>query len=116
MGLVLSSELFPVKTLPQNRLAPPVDKTLTAVKSLTLENREPPVLRKNQVKMISSCPLPCDSAPSATGHAPKTAGQTYSQVGPERKKKPKATHDANGTVSLPFIRTEPEPETEQNQN
>lgn len=101
-----------------NRLAPPVDKTLTAVKSLTLENREPPVLRKNQVKMISSCPLPCDSAPSATGHAPKTAGQTYSQVGPERKKKPKATHDANGTFevghsfeseySLPFDRLTPD--------
>uniref|UniRef100_A0A3B3ZCA7 Docking protein 2 n=1 Tax=Periophthalmus magnuspinnatus TaxID=409849 RepID=A0A3B3ZCA7_9GOBI len=47
------------------RLEPPVDKTLTAVKSLTLENRDLPVHRKNQVKMISSCPLPGDSTPSA---------------------------------------------------
>lgn len=35
-----------------------MDKTLTAVKSLTLDDRALAVPRKNQVKMISSCPLP----------------------------------------------------------
>ncbi|XP_020505415.2 docking protein 2 isoform X1 [Labrus bergylta] len=39
-------------------LEPPVDKTLTGVKSLTLDTRDLPIPRKNQVKMISSCPLP----------------------------------------------------------
>lgn len=43
---------------PQTRLEPLVDKTLTGVKSLTLDTRGLPVPRKNQVKMISSCPLP----------------------------------------------------------
>ncbi|KAI4794247.1 hypothetical protein KUCAC02_032174, partial [Chaenocephalus aceratus] len=51
---------------PLCRLEPPVDKTLTAVKSLSLEPRGP---RKN-LKMISSCPLP-DAAPPPD--------QTYSQ-------------------------------------
>ncbi|GLD71596.1 docking protein 2-like protein, partial [Lates japonicus] len=41
-----------------SRLEPPVDKVLTGVKSLTLDTRGVPVPRKNQVKMISSCPLP----------------------------------------------------------
>ncbi|KAK7899557.1 hypothetical protein WMY93_020410 [Mugilogobius chulae] len=95
---------------PECRLEPPVDKTLTAVKSLTLENRDSPVHRKNQVKMISSCPLPGDSAPSAAGHAPSAPPQ-YSQVGAERKKKTKA-QSTNGSFesnrrfdaeySLPF--------------
>ncbi|KAM7017707.1 docking protein 2 isoform 2-T2 [Tautogolabrus adspersus] len=39
-------------------LEPPVDKTLTGVKSLTLDTRDLPIHRKSQVKMISSCPLP----------------------------------------------------------
>uniref|UniRef100_A0A3Q4NBW1 Docking protein 2 n=1 Tax=Neolamprologus brichardi TaxID=32507 RepID=A0A3Q4NBW1_NEOBR len=42
---------------PACRLEPPVDKTLTGVKSLNLDSRLP-APRKNQVKMISSCPLP----------------------------------------------------------
>ncbi|KAK2838217.1 hypothetical protein Q5P01_015429 [Channa striata] len=41
-----------------SRLEPPLDKVLTGVKSLTLDTRGVPVPRKNQVKMISSCPLP----------------------------------------------------------
>lgn len=105
------------------RLAPPVDKTLTAVKSLTLENREPQLHRKNQVKPISSCPLPLlgdhapsadDHAPTAPGHAPSTAGpaqQTYSEITPVRKKKSKsqgsngsfeASGGAESEYSLPF--------------
>uniref|UniRef100_A0A8C6SJ44 Docking protein 2 n=1 Tax=Neogobius melanostomus TaxID=47308 RepID=A0A8C6SJ44_9GOBI len=90
------------------RLEPPVDKALTAVKSLTLENRDPPLHRKNQVKPISSCPLPGDPAPSATNHP---AAQTYSQIGANRKKKSKS-HGSNGSFeasrsadseySLPF--------------
>lgn len=88
--------------LPQCRLEPPVDKALTAVKSLTLENRDPPLHRKNQVKPISSCPLPLpgDPAPSATNHAPSAAGsassQTYSQIGPDRKRKSKS-QGSNGS-------------------
>uniref|UniRef100_A0A3B4G944 Docking protein 2 n=1 Tax=Pundamilia nyererei TaxID=303518 RepID=A0A3B4G944_9CICH len=50
----------------QCRLEPPVDKTLTGVKSLNLDSRLP-APRKNQVKMISSCPLP-------------NPEQTYSQI------------------------------------
>ncbi|XP_055017856.1 docking protein 2-like [Boleophthalmus pectinirostris] len=79
----------------QCRLEPPVDKTLTAVKSLTLENRDPPVHRKSQVKMISSCPLPGDPAPSAApGHAPSALPgppppPPYTQVPADRKKKSK---------------------------
>uniref|UniRef100_A0A667YF86 Docking protein 2 n=1 Tax=Myripristis murdjan TaxID=586833 RepID=A0A667YF86_9TELE len=42
----------------QSRLEPPVDKALTGVKSLNLDTRGHPAPRKNQVKMISSCPLP----------------------------------------------------------
>ncbi|KAG7490871.1 docking protein 2-like [Solea senegalensis] len=41
-----------------SHLEPPVEKVLTGVKSLTLDTRGLPVPRKNQVKMISSCPLP----------------------------------------------------------
>ncbi|KAK0136795.1 Docking protein 2 [Merluccius polli] len=45
------------KTLPLSYLAPPADNFLTGVKSLTLETREVPIPRKNQVKSILSCPL-----------------------------------------------------------
>lgn len=74
---------------PQSRLEPPVDKTLTAVKSLTLDTRGVPIPRKNQVKMISSCPLPHaspDPVPNPTpgpGSSPKRSSnpdQTYSQI------------------------------------
>ncbi|XP_041644423.1 docking protein 2 isoform X1 [Cheilinus undulatus] len=52
-----------------NRLEPPVDKTLTGVKSLTLDNRGLPIHRKSQVKMISSCPLPSVDPESDTNLA-----------------------------------------------
>lgn len=42
-----------------------MDKILTGVKSLTLDTRGLPVPRKNQVKMISSCPLPNASPESS---------------------------------------------------
>uniref|UniRef100_A0A3B4UCX5 Docking protein 2-like n=1 Tax=Seriola dumerili TaxID=41447 RepID=A0A3B4UCX5_SERDU len=42
----------------QQQLQPQLDKALTGVKSLTLDTRGVPAPRKNQVKMISSCPLP----------------------------------------------------------
>lgn len=76
------------------RLEPPVDKTLTSVKSLTLENRETSIHRKNQVKTISSCPLPSDPCDPPT--------QMYSQVVLDRKKKQK-TH--NGSVSFEASRS-----------
>ncbi|XP_071328479.1 docking protein 1 isoform X2 [Trachinotus anak] len=58
-----------------SRLEPPVDKVLTGVKSLTLDTRGVPVPRKNQVKMISSCPLP--HAEPGPNPAPD---QMYSQI------------------------------------
>ncbi|XP_038559216.1 docking protein 2 isoform X1 [Micropterus salmoides] len=75
------------------RLEPPVDKTLTGVKSLTLDTRGVPIPRKNQVKMISSCPLPGPEPGPAPGLSPvptpnprlspklsSTPDQTYSQI------------------------------------
>ncbi|KAK1892652.1 Docking protein 2, partial [Dissostichus eleginoides] len=66
----LAAAQHPAQRPPLCRLEPPVDKTLTAVKSLSLDPRGPPGPRKN-LKMISSCPLP-DTAPPPD--------QTYSQV------------------------------------
>ncbi|XP_056888682.1 docking protein 2 isoform X2 [Takifugu flavidus] len=66
----------------QCHLEPPTDKTLTSVKSLNLDVRSGPVPRKNQVKMISSCPLPqpsTDTGPGS-GSGPQSRDQTYSQV------------------------------------
>lgn len=59
-----------------------MDKTLTAVKSLTLDSRGVPAPRKSQVKMISSCPLPHASSEAAPGPAssPQSLDQTYSQI------------------------------------
>ncbi|XP_051249665.1 docking protein 2 [Dicentrarchus labrax] len=80
---------------PVSRLEPPVDKALTGVKSLTLDTRGVPAPRKNQVKMISSCPLPHpgpesgpNPGPSSTPNprlSPKLSSnpkpdQTYSQI------------------------------------
>ncbi|KAM9393360.1 docking protein 2 [Pholidichthys leucotaenia] len=71
------------------RLEPPIDKSLTGVKSLNLDSRSLNAPRKNQVKMISSCPLPyagIESSPSPTprlGHNRGTnpvVDQTYSQI------------------------------------
>lgn len=56
--------------LRQSRLEPPVDKTLTAVRSLTLDTRGMPIPRKNQVKMISSCPLPQADPQQSPGQGP----------------------------------------------
>lgn len=47
-----------------------MDKILTGVKSLTLDTRGLPVPRKNQVKTISSCPLPNISPESGGNLAP----------------------------------------------
>ncbi|XP_069001419.1 docking protein 2 isoform X1 [Embiotoca jacksoni] len=61
---------------PLARLEPPVDKTLTGVKSLTLDTRGVPVPRKHQVKMISSCPLPQAGTESGPHLAPGPASPT----------------------------------------
>ncbi|XP_072243244.1 docking protein 2 isoform X2 [Leuresthes tenuis] len=61
----------------QSRLEPPVDKMLTAVKSLTLDTRGLPVPQKNQVKMISSCPLPNIGPESSSSVAP-AGGSSHS--------------------------------------
>ncbi|KAL7392274.1 hypothetical protein ABVT39_022263 [Epinephelus coioides] len=66
-----------------SRLEPPVDKVLTGVKSLTLDTRGVPIPRKNQVKMISSCPLP-HAGPEPGPHSAPGPGskldQMYSQI------------------------------------
>ncbi|XP_041856099.1 uncharacterized protein dok2 isoform X2 [Melanotaenia boesemani] len=64
-----------------SHLEPPVDKMLTAVKSLTLDPRGVPTPRKNQVKMISSCPLPNASPELAPGPGSNpNLDQMYSQI------------------------------------
>ncbi|KAK9521952.1 hypothetical protein VZT92_018455 [Zoarces viviparus] len=104
-----------------SHLEPPVDKMLTAVKSLTLDPRGVPVPRKNQVKMISSCPLlhagPEPQGPPGCAHNPKPSSspnpdQTYSQIVlPAASKRggggmppPSTTHIAHQEpeYSLPF--------------
>ncbi|KAK5933160.1 hypothetical protein CgunFtcFv8_004809 [Champsocephalus gunnari] len=97
----LAAAQQPAQRPPLCRLEPPVDKTLTAVKSLSLDPRGPPGPRKN-LKMISSCPLP-DAAPPPD--------QTYSQValpadhGPRREKRPPKDPE----YSLPFDSLAPPP-------
>ncbi|KAE8277245.1 Docking protein 2 Downstream of tyrosine kinase 2 p56(dok-2) [Larimichthys crocea] len=71
------------------RLEPPVDKALTGVKSLTLDTRGVPVPRKNQVKMISSCPLP-QPAPDPGPNLRPT--RTQSDVLPDHHAALKAKH------------------------
>ncbi|XP_015250730.1 PREDICTED: docking protein 2-like [Cyprinodon variegatus] len=112
----------------QSRLEPPVDKILTGVKSLTLDTRGVPIPRKNQVKMISSCPLPNASPESGSSLAagpgsnpnqnprlsPKLSSnpnleQTYSQitmtdVGGRGTKKEKST----SAGSPPMLNRDPE--------
>ncbi|XP_068617054.1 docking protein 2 [Brachionichthys hirsutus] len=64
-------------------LETPVDKTLTAVKSLTLDTRGVPVPRKNQVKTISSFPLPHagpDPGPASSPKLSPNLDKTYSQI------------------------------------
>ncbi|KAK2901550.1 docking protein 2 [Channa argus] len=105
-----------------SRLEPPVDKVLTGVKSLTLDTRGLPVPRKNQVKMISSCPLPnAEAGPNpATGpvsiatpnarlspnlSSTPTPGDMYSQitmpVAIERGTKREKRGDRGGSVASP---------------
>lgn len=66
----------------QCHLDPPTDKTLTCVKSLNLDVCSGPVPRKNQVKMISSCPLPQPSTDThpGSGSGPQNRDKAYSQV------------------------------------
>uniref|UniRef100_A0A671TPR9 Docking protein 2 n=1 Tax=Sparus aurata TaxID=8175 RepID=A0A671TPR9_SPAAU len=54
-SMVTETNLQLIHHKDSSRLEPPVDKTLTGVKSLTLDTRGG-FPRKNQVKMISSCP------------------------------------------------------------
>ncbi|XP_034547568.1 docking protein 2 [Notolabrus celidotus] len=73
---------------PLTRLEPPADKTLTAVHSLTLDPRGLQIPRKNQVKMISSCPLPHagpdSESPSSSKPSPlklsSNPDQMYSKI------------------------------------
>ncbi|KAM3867595.1 docking protein 2 [Diretmus argenteus] len=108
------------------RLEPPVDKVLTGVKSLTLDTRGLPVPRKNQVKNISSCPLPHSSDPNLTpsptlnprlspnlSPAPDPAldpDETYSQVTmPQATKKGgKREKEKRGGMASPCPPQEPE--------
>ncbi|XP_034727921.1 docking protein 2-like [Etheostoma cragini] len=74
-----------------SRLEPPVDKTLTGVKSLTLDTRGLPVPRKNQVKMISSCPLP-HSGPDPGANLAPGVGSTHN---PNPRLSPKMSSSPN---------------------
>ncbi|MEQ2314887.1 hypothetical protein AMECASPLE_016547 [Ameca splendens] len=74
-----------------SRLEPPVDKILTGVKSLTLDTRGLPVPRKNQVKMISSCPLPNASPESGSNLVPGSS----SNPNPNSRLSPKLSSNPN---------------------
>lgn len=105
---------------PQSRLEPPVDKTLMAVKSLTLDTRGITVPRKNQVKMISSCPLPyagpdLSPGPSAAPGPSTSPGpeQMYSQItvpaaAVRGARMGKRGSDVAPTCASPLIPQEPE--------
>ncbi|CAJ1069564.1 docking protein 2 isoform X1 [Xyrichtys novacula] len=108
---------------PLTRLEPPVDKTLTGVKSLTLETRALPIPRKNQVKMISSCPLPNagpesdTNPPSSSSSIPSSSklgsnlDKTYSKITlpPERAtKREKRSGSLAQPCTTPQITPEPE--------
>ncbi|XP_076587804.1 uncharacterized protein dok2 [Chaetodon auriga] len=71
-----------------SRLEPPVDKTLTGVKSLTLDTRGVPVPRKNQVKMISSCPLPHAGPESGPLPAPGPGSASNPRLSPKLSSNP----------------------------
>lgn len=99
----------------QSRLDPPVDKVLTGVKSLTLDTRSGPAPRKNQVKMISSCPLPHaepSSNPATMASASRLSpdtGDTYSQItlpppeqGNKKERRAERGGDPEPEYSLPF--------------
>ncbi|XP_055367285.1 LOW QUALITY PROTEIN: docking protein 2-like [Betta splendens] len=105
-----------------SRLDPPVDKVLTGVKSLTLDTRSGLAPRKNQVKMISSCPLPhaepnsnpgTGTGPSATIASSSCLSPNpedmYSQITlptPERGTKRERRGERGGTP--PVVHPEPE--------
>ncbi|CAK6983192.1 docking protein 2-like [Scomber scombrus] len=73
---------------PLSRLEPPIDKTLTGVKSLTLETRGLPIPRKNQVKMISSCPLPHAGPEPGTTPAPGSSNAPHPRLSPNLSSSP----------------------------
>ncbi|KAG7217718.1 hypothetical protein INR49_021205 [Caranx melampygus] len=108
------------------RLEPPGDKVLTGVKSLNLDTRGGSTPRKNQVKMISSCPLPhadpgpAPTASSSPAHSSRlspnlssnpTPDQMYSQItlpgerGTVRERKERGT-----SLAPPPQITPPDPE------
>lgn len=82
----------------QSRLEPPVDKMLTGVKSLTLDTRGVPAPRKNQVKMISSCPLP--HAEPGSNLAPGPGSTTTSCLSPNVSSGPNLG-DTYSQITLP---------------
>ncbi|XP_076003591.1 uncharacterized protein dok2 isoform X2 [Genypterus blacodes] len=123
------------RPLQMSRLEPPVDKTLTGVKSLTLDTRGVPIPRKNQVKMISSCPLPKGSpefppslalgpslTPGSLGASTKISlnpelGQMYSQItgpgapgprGPKRERRGDHGGAVAPSCTPTFLPQEPE--------
>ncbi|XP_023254940.1 docking protein 2-like, partial [Seriola lalandi dorsalis] len=73
---------------PLSRLEPPVDKALTGVKSLTLDTRGVPAPRKNQVKMISSCPLPHAEPGPNPAPGPGSAPTHNSRLSPKLSSNP----------------------------
>ncbi|XP_023147267.2 docking protein 2 [Amphiprion ocellaris] len=79
-----------------SRLEPPVDKALTGVKSLTLDPRGSSAPRKNQVKMISSCPLPHESGPAPS------QDQTYSQITLSAERQSRSVAKRSGSVAPPI--------------
>uniref|UniRef100_A0A3B5B9Z4 Docking protein 2-like n=1 Tax=Stegastes partitus TaxID=144197 RepID=A0A3B5B9Z4_9TELE len=100
-----SGGVYSLVTEPPNlhtsRLEPPVDKALTGVKSLTLDTRGAAAPRKNQVKMISSCPLPHESG----------SDQTYSRItlsAERQSRREKRSGSVAPPCTPPLLTKEPE--------
>ncbi|XP_008299094.1 docking protein 2 [Stegastes partitus] len=96
---------------PLSRLEPPVDKALTGVKSLTLDTRGAAAPRKNQVKMISSCPLPHESGSAPKPGPAPNQDQTYSRItlsAERQSRREKRSGSVAPPCTPPLLTKEPE--------
>ncbi|KAM7415491.1 hypothetical protein PAMA_017818 [Pampus argenteus] len=81
-----------------SRLEPPLDKTLTGVKSLSLETRGALVPRKNQVKMIPSCPLLHAGPEPGPNPGPDSSNTPHARLSPKMSSNPEKAYSQ---ISLP---------------
>nr|XP_020450980.1 docking protein 2 [Monopterus albus] len=83
-----------------SHLEPPFDKVLTGVKSLNLDTRGGLPPRKNQVKMISSCPLPQAEPAPIPGPSPGSIPTPNPRLSPKLSSNPNLG-DMYSQINLP---------------